>query len=185
MALPGFNVKKVPTVQNKLIEEIVDYLNTRAYVDADAGDGALQCGARAGVFDEHAHHLAVAEIDVVGPLDAGVDAESGQAVGQCERHDLREQELLGNGQKRGLEHQREGDALGGAGPGMAALAAPGGLAFGPDDVAVAVFRASGVVVGRGGLFDAADHAAVRLVRRSRAGRRSARFSCRSIPCGGR
>ena len=30
MALPGFNVKKVPTVQNKLIEEIVDYLNTRA-----------------------------------------------------------------------------------------------------------------------------------------------------------
>ena len=30
MALPGFNVKKVPTVQNKIIEEIVDYLNTRA-----------------------------------------------------------------------------------------------------------------------------------------------------------
>ena len=30
MALPGFNVKKVPTVQNKLIEEIVDYLNKQA-----------------------------------------------------------------------------------------------------------------------------------------------------------
>jgi hypothetical protein len=40
---------------------------------------------------------------------------------------------------------------------MAPLAAAGGLAFGPDDVAVAVFRVAGVVVGRGGLFDAVNH----------------------------
>ena len=31
MALPGFNIKSsVPTIQSKLIEEIIDYLNTRA-----------------------------------------------------------------------------------------------------------------------------------------------------------
>lgn len=31
MALPGFNIKSsVPTIQSKLIEEIIDYLNSKA-----------------------------------------------------------------------------------------------------------------------------------------------------------
>ena len=96
--------------------------------------------------------------DVVGPLDARRDAELREGVGESEGHGLVEQELFAGGQEPGFEHQREGEVQTlGARPFMAPLAAAGGLAFGPDEVAVAVFRVAGVVVGRGGLFDAVNH----------------------------
>ena len=69
-----------------------------------------------------------------------------------------EQELFADGQEHGFEHQREGEVLAfGARPRMPPLPAPGGLPFGPDDVAVTVFRPLGVVVGRGGFCDAVNH----------------------------
>ena len=111
------------------------------------------------VFDEDADHLAVADVDVVRPLDARVDAELVEAVRQGQRHQFDEAELLDDGQERRREDVREGEALlRAADPGVAALSAAGGLPLGPDDVVVAVLGPLGVVVGRGGLFDAVNHA---------------------------
>jgi hypothetical protein len=110
------------------------------------------------VLDEDADQFFVADIDVVRPFDAGVDAEGGEGVRKRQRDGFGEQELFADGQEHGLEHQREGEVLAfGARPRMSPLPAPGGLPFGPDDVAVTVFRPLGVVVGRGGFCDAVNH----------------------------
>ena len=116
-------------------------------------------GPGVAVLDQDADQLPVAGVDVVGPLDAGLDACLREGVRERQRHGLRQQELLADGQEPGAEHHREGEVLAfGARPRMSPLAAPGGLPFGPYDVAVAVFRVAGVVVRGGGLFDAVDHA---------------------------
>ena len=110
------------------------------------------------MLDEDADQFFVADIDVVRPFDAGVDAEGGEGVRKRQRDGFGEQELFADGQEHGFEHQREGEVLAfGARPRMPPLPAPGGLPFGPDDVAVAVFRPLGVVVGRGGFCDAVNH----------------------------
>ena len=120
-------------------------------VDADARDRPREGRARIAVFDEDADQFFVADIDVVRPFDAGVDAEGGEGVRKRQRDGFGEQELFADGQEHGFEHQREGEVLAfGARPRMPPLPAPGGLPFGPDDVTVAVFRPLGVVVGRGG-----------------------------------
>ena len=127
-------------------------------VDADSDDRAGERLPGVAVFDQDADQLFVPGIDVVGPLDARRDAELREGVGESEGHGLVEQELFAGGQEPGFEHQREGEVQTlGARPFMAPLAAAGGLPLGPDDVAVAVFRVAGVVVGRGGLFDAVNH----------------------------
>ncbi len=116
-------------------------------------------GPRVAVLDQDADQLPVAGVDVVGPLDAGLDACLREGVRERQRHGLRQQKLFADGQEPGAEHHREGEVLAlGARPRMSPLAAPGGLPFGPYDVAVAVFRVAGVVVRGGGLFDAVDHA---------------------------
>ena len=127
-------------------------------VDADAGDRAGEGGSRMVVFDQDADQFPVSDVDVVGPLDAGVDAVGGEGVRQGQRHGFGEQELLPDGKEPGFEHHREGEVFTfGAGPRMSPLAASGGLPFGPDDVAVAVFRVAGLVVGRGGFVDTVNH----------------------------
>ena len=109
-------------------------------------------------LDQLADQLPVAGIDVVGPLDARVDAERRERVDQSQGNRLRKQKLLAHGQEARFEYEREGEVLPfGAGPRMAALTAPGGLPLGPHDVAVAVLRIAGLVVGRGGLPDMTDH----------------------------
>ena len=110
------------------------------------------------MFDEDADQFAVARIDVVGPLDAGVDAEFGEGVAEGQRYGFRKQKLFGDGQECRFEYQREGEILAfGARPAVTPLSAPGGLALGPHDVAVAVLCVACVVVGRGGFLNAVNH----------------------------
>ena len=63
-------------------------------IDADSEQRARQHLSRTVVFDQHAFEFAVPGVDVVGPLDAGVDAVMGEGVGQRQRQGLAEQELL-------------------------------------------------------------------------------------------
>lgn len=101
-------------------------------VDADARDRPREGRARIAVFDEDADQFFVADIDVVRPFDAGVDAEGGEGVRKRQRDGFGEQELFADGQEHGFEHQREGEVLAfGARPRMPPLPAPGGLPFGP------------------------------------------------------
>ena len=127
------------------------------------------------MLDKHAHDLAVADIDVVRPLDAGVDAVSGKHLDKGQGYDLRDGELLARGKKRRLQNEREGHvAAGGTLPDMAPLTAAGGLEFGPHDIALAVTRVTGVVVARRGAFNVMYHlqkAVIMPKRRNRAGRR--------------
>ena len=91
-------------------------------------------------------------------LTLPIVAVGGEGVREGQRHGFGEQELLPDGKEPGFEHHREGEVFTfGAGPRMSPLAASGGLPFGPDDVAVAVFRVAGFVVGRGGFVDTVDH----------------------------
>ena len=80
-------------------------------VDADARDRPREGRARIAVFDEDADQFFVADIDVVRPFDAGVDAEGGEGVRKRQRDGFGEQELFADGQEHGFEHQREGEVL--------------------------------------------------------------------------
>ena len=127
-------------------------------VDADAGHRAHEPLAREIVFDQDTHQLAVAGIDVVGPLDAGIDPVGIEGVDQRERHGLREQELLAHRQKRRAQHDRKEKIHPlGTRPRMAPLTAAGRLPLGADHVAVTVTRLACEVVGRGRLRNMIDH----------------------------
>lgn len=128
-------------------------------VDADARDRPREGRARIAVLDEDADQFFVADIDVVRPFDAGVDAEGGEGVRKRQRDGFGEQELFADGQEHGFEHQREGEVLAfGARPRMPQAArARRSCRSAPDDVAVTVFRPLGIVVGRGGFCDAVNH----------------------------
>ena len=155
-------------------------------VDARAEDRAGERRSRVAVFDEDADHLAVADVDVVRPLDARVDAELVETVRQGQRHQFDEAELLDDGQERRREDVREGEAL----------PPRGSIQVWPRCPRPAVCR-SAQMMSPWPYFAAAwrrrwsrwslrcGKSCLKAViprRRNRAGRRSARFSCRWTPC---
>ena len=126
-------------------------------IQANADNCAGEVRPTQVVLDQHTADLAVADVDVVGPLDLRLDFELGKGVDQPQRHSLREQKLARGVQERGFEHQAEHQVFAhAAAPTVATLTASGGLVLGGDDVAVGVTWVAGLVVGRGDLFETGD-----------------------------
>lgn len=117
------------------------------------------------MLDQHPHDLSVVGVYVVRPLYLSLYAVACECLCQRERDDLREQELLVDGQECRRKHRRKGQIVArGAVPLVASLSASRGLLLGPYHVAVDIFRLARIVVRRRGFLYAVYHRRNRFAR---------------------
>ena len=95
------------------------------HVDARPDDGAADDAATQVVLQQHAANLAVAHVDVVGPLDADAFHIGIERLSNGQRRNLRKQKLAVGFQEHGAQRNAEKQVVGRIGlPARTALPAP-------------------------------------------------------------
>ncbi len=102
------------------------------------------------MFEQETGYLAIAHVDIVGPFHPGLDSERGEGGLDGERYRFAEGKLIAGREIGGSEEEGKGEVAARLRlPGIAALAAPGGLRVGDDQhlIGEAGGLAGGVGVG--------------------------------------